>query len=237
MFKIQPLLLTALMGCGVAHAATETFTIDLSATSEAGRPVTGSLTLGLDDVVVTNDTATDGTLHQRTSGYNVFYANEGPTAPWFLNELGGESVSSISAWYLGPPDASFQVDAYLHTDGRSELKLSTVERTADHYGSTDASLSFTLACACSGLYSAAISAGTFAHYDEIRDGEAKRVDTLYYKANGMPEYLYDTDSVKVETQVLKFSTTAVPEPATGVLVLAGGLALWARRRLNARVVQ
>lgn len=219
MFKIKSLLLAAVMGWGVAHADTETFTIDFSATSEAGRPVTGSLTLGPEALVVTNDTAPDGSLHQRTSGYNAFYANSGPAGPWSVKELGGESIFAIYAWYAGEPDARFQVDAYLHTDGSSELKLTTKEQSADHAGSSDSSLSFTLACACSSLYSATINAGTFAHYDEIRSGEAKYVDT-YYVGSTLVE----------RTQSVKFSAAAVPEPASVALVLAGGLTLLGTRR-------
>ncbi|MDO9003036.1 MAG: PEP-CTERM sorting domain-containing protein [Aquabacterium sp.] len=226
MFKIKKSwLLAAVIGCSMAPAmADNSFIVDFNATSDAGLPVLGSLFLQPANLTITNDIGPDGTLHQRTNGVNEVSR----VTAWSLKEVGGQSLSASFSM-----DSFFQVDAYLHTDGSSELKLMTREFTYSHTFKEDTSLSFTLVCDCSSLYSAAITASTFAHYDEIRDGEAKVVDTLYHN-DPDNDWLYPVGSVEVRTQSVKFSAAAVPEPASVALTLAGGLVLLVRRRRRDR---
>lgn len=215
MFNIKSLVLAAAMSCWAVPAMAQAITVDFSAISESGRSLLGSLFLNPTYITVTNDIGADGTLHQRTTGYNEVGWNQA----WSLRELGGESLSAVDAH-----DHFFQVDAYLHTDGSSELKLTASEYIRFHSAYQDTYLSFTLACDCSSLYASPLSVGTFAHYDEIRDGEASRIDTYFYN---WPD---GTSTSEVQTKLLKFSAPAVPEPSSVALMLAGGLALLGVRR-------
>jgi hypothetical protein len=193
------------------------FIFDINATSEAGRAVTGYLFLRPSNLTITNDTTLDGTLHQRTSGLNEV----SEMTAWKLTELGSDPLyASFSQ------ESYFQVDAYLRADGSSELKVSTTEGTYYHSGYQESASSFTLTCACSSLYTATLTSDTFAHYDALKDGLASTTDTYFYN---WPD---GTNTSEVIKHSLKFSTTAVPEPASVALLLAGGVVLLGRKRLR-----
>jgi hypothetical protein len=78
----------------------------------------------------------------------------------------------------------------------------------------------------SSLYSSSITEETFAHYDAIKDGQAMRIDRYF---SYWPDGSVTED---VQSKVVRFSSTAVPEPTSNALLLAGGVTLWARRRMN-----
>lgn len=208
-------------GIALMPAMAHAFDVNFTATSSAGLPVTGHIDLVPDSPTVTNDVAADGTLHQHTSGDNAEI-----TLAWTLEEAGGQSLYASN-----DRNNFFQIDAFLHPDGSSELTLVTTEYSRYQSAYQDTTLSFTLTCACSSLYTTDITAATFAHYDAIKDGLAKHVDTYF------TDWPDGTTTSDVQTHVVKFATAAVPEPASVALMLAGGAVLWGRRRLNVRVGQ
>lgn len=220
MNKIKRASLALLAGIALMPAA-HAFNINLTGTSLSGLPVTVTIDLVPDVTMSMDDVAADGTLHQRTLGNNANF-----TLAWFLDEAGGKSLGAAN-----DRNNFFLIDAYLRPDGSSQLTLDLTEYSRYHSAYQDSELSFTLTSANSSLYTASITEETFAHYDAIEDGKAERIDRYF-------SYLPDgTVTEDVQSKVVRFSSTAVPEPTSVALLLAGGVALWARRRLNARADQ
>ncbi|RZI84432.1 MAG: PEP-CTERM sorting domain-containing protein [Rubrivivax sp.] len=193
---------------------------DFNALSTAGRAVEGHLRLVPADnefFKITNDVGADGTLHRQFTGINDVL---GP--PWTVKELGGENLSAVDA-----PSFEFTLDAFLHPDGSSELKVGTYEPyVPGRSGQVFTRLNFTLACQCAALYPSEINDTLFSRYDTLR--------------NGLAEVIIQTGSVDLpdgsipgseERHAIAFS--AVPEPSSLVMALLGVVGVagqWHRRK-------
>lgn len=220
MSKLKRASLSLLAGIALMPAA-HAFNINLTGTSLSGLPVSVTIDLVPETLMAMDDVAADGTLHQRTLGNNAM-----STLAWFLDEAGGKSFGAAN-----DRNNFFLIDAYLRPDGSSQLILDLTENSRYHSAYQDTELRFTLTSANGSLYTSAITEETFAHYDAIEDGQALRIDRYF-------SYLPDGSVTEdVQSKVVRFSSTAVPEPTSVALVLAGGVALCAWRRMKARAVQ
>lgn len=211
-----------------AHAADpEDFIFNINATNtETGEAVTGTVFMYFNpdkQVPVVDETLADGTLHR--SFFLTFSTYQSPFYPssWTLGS-GGSKIDAILD-PTGDASSGFNVDQYLYTDGHSRLSYNTgnIVYPARHAWQ-ETTLAFKLDCACNDLFTSKITSDTFAKYDTI-SGKGFYGSYFYYD-----EGITDT----IAEKHISFATTAVPEPGTVSLMMAGvgliGARRWAARK-------
>lgn len=215
----KPWKMVAVIGCcglvsNVAHA------LDLTFDEFSNFPVTGRLSLALEEATVTTDVQPDGILHRRLSGPTSLSPVD---RPWRITSRG----LTLQGW--SAPIMTFELDAFLLPSGASRLTLVTSEfNVLGHSGQQSSSLSFTMTCACSGLYTAPISEATLRHYQTV-EGSASVSERTYL--GDYPDGHWD---VIVDRHVIDFSSGArpVPEPPPVIMFLMG-LAVLRHRKWRA----
>lgn len=212
----KPWMMVAVIGCcglvsNAAHA------LDLTFDEFSNFPVTGHLSLALDEATVATDVQPDGVQHRRLSGPTTLSPVD---RPWRITGRG----FTLQGW--SAPSMTFQLDAFLLPSGASRLTLVTSEfNVLGHSLQQASSLSFTMTCACSWLYTAPISEATLRHYQTV-EGSASVSERTY-----LGDYPDGQWNVIVDRRVIDFSSGArpVPEPSTVVMFLAGLAIVWFRR--------
>lgn len=191
-------------------------------TSSDGLPVTGSISANTTQQPILQETLADGTLHNR-----FLLAPNGQfgiTGAWNV-KVGSRTIGSYVEAYEHAGDIATGpvVDAYLTSDGHSRLALAWEASPQCHGGCQSLDkIQLNLASTDGSLFGGQLDAGTFQRYTSGSGFVSSW--SQYGLGPDEPVTYYD------ET---RFTLSAVPEPGTALLALAG-LAAVALARSSAR---